>query len=143
MHVAPQILVAPGRLQEIFDLSHAAWEARDPDRIVALCAHDATFWMHDGTPQVKGRQALRRHYAALFERFPKMEWEIHRTELGHAHWMFDYTLVLEFTGAAPVTARVKMIDVVNVNEAGEVTRKDVYLNGAEAQAAYQAAGMKV
>jgi hypothetical protein len=34
-----------------------------------------------------------------------------------------------------------MLDVVTLNRAGEVTRKDVYMNGAEAQAAFARAGI--
>lgn len=130
-------------LARIFDRYHAAWEACDPDAIATLHSDDATFWMRDGTPAVQGRAALRAHYAALFARFPHLAFDIHRREFGQAHWVFDYTMVLHLTdlSGAPFAARVKMLDVVNVNSAGEVTRKDVYLNGAEAHAAYARAGM--
>ncbi|MEQ1492755.1 MAG: nuclear transport factor 2 family protein [Terricaulis sp.] len=130
-------------MANIFDRYHAAWEAQDPDQIAALHADDATFWMHDGTPAVQGRAALRGRFGALFARFPRMSFDTHRREFGQAHWVLDYTMVLQLTdpSGAPFEARVKMLDVVNVNDAGQVTRKDVYLNGAEAYAAYARAGM--
>jgi hypothetical protein len=34
-----------------------------------------------------------------------------------------------------------MLDVVTVNSRGEVARKDVYMNGGEAQAAFARAGI--
>ena len=45
------------------------------------------------------------------------------------------------TNRSPFTARIEMLDVVTVNDAGEVTRKEVYLNGAQMKAAYSRAGL--
>ena len=51
-------------------------------------------------------------------------------------------LALKEPGGAPFTARVEMLDVVTVNSRGEVTRKDVYVNGAQSQPAFARAGIK-
>jgi hypothetical protein len=40
-------------------------------------------------------------------------------------------LDLKDADGKPFTAKVEMLDVVTVNTAGEVTRKDVYVNGAQ------------
>ena len=43
---------------------------------------------------------------------------------------------------SPFTARVEMLDVVTVNPLGEVARKEVYMNGKQAQAAFARAGIE-
>ena len=52
-------------------------------------------------------------------------------------------MVLNLAGkvAEPFTAKVEMLDVVTVNPAGEVTRKDVYMNGAQRRDAFSRAGL--
>ena len=50
-------------LQQVFDRYHAAWEAKDPDAIVALHGEDSTFALRSGGARVRGRAALRRHFA--------------------------------------------------------------------------------
>ncbi len=51
-------------------------------------------------------------------------------------------LSLTEPGGAPFTARVGMLDVVTVNNAGEVVRKDVYPNGREMIGAFVRAGIE-
>jgi hypothetical protein len=50
---------------------------------------------------------------------------------GEDHWVIEWTMVLSLAepDGSPFTARVEMLDVVTVNPQGEVTRKDVYMNG--------------
>ena len=62
---------------------------------------------------------------------------------GADHWVFEWTMVLALSepGGVPFTARVEILDVVTLNRAGEVTRKDVYMNGAQRQAAFARAGI--
>jgi hypothetical protein len=50
-------------------------------------------------------------------------------------------LALDEPGGTAFTARVEMLDVVTLNRTGEVTRKDVYVNGAQGQAAFARAGI--
>ena len=70
--------------------------------------------------------------------------EMGRRFYGDEHWVFEWTMVLALKepGGAPFTARVEMLDVVTVNSRGEVTRKDVYVNGAQSQPAFARAGIK-
>ena len=60
----------------------AAWEARDPDAIVALHTEDTKFWTHAGTEPVRGREAVRQTFAEIFERFPGFGFKVHRVLYG-------------------------------------------------------------
>jgi ketosteroid isomerase-like protein len=129
-------------LTAAFKRYHAAWEAQDPDRIADLHSSDSVFRLHDGTPAVEGRENIRRHVAGLFQQYG-IGFEEHRTLFGDRRWVFDYTIVLTLTGqdGAPFTARIDMYDVVDLNAAGEVTRKEVFLDPAEAKALMAKAGL--
>ena len=131
-----------GALQAAFKRYHAAWEAQDADRIADLHSIDSVFRLHDGTPSVEGRESIRRHVAGLFQQYG-IDFEMHRTLFGERRWLFDYTMVLTVTGkdGAPFTARIDMYDVVDLNAAGEVTRKEVFLDPAEAKALMAKAGL--
>jgi hypothetical protein len=63
---------------------------------------------------------------------------------GEDHWTVEWTMVLALAepDGTPFTARVEMLDVVTVNPRGEVARKDVYMNGKQAQAAFARAGIE-
>ena len=127
---------------ELFARYHVGWETRDPALIASLHADDSVFHVHDGSEPVHGRDALRQHCVELFARF---EWsfDMGRRLYGADHWVFEWTMVLALSepGGAPFTARVEILDVVTLNRAGEVTRKDVYMNGAQRQAAFARAGI--
>ena len=86
------------------------------------------------------------HLDRCIETFEKFDFsfEIGRLLYGDDHWVFEWTMLLALKepGGAPFTARVEMLDVVTVNARGEVTRKDVYMNGAESQAAFVRAGIQ-
>lgn len=129
-------------LQKVFDTYHAAWESNDAQRIAALHSPDGMFWMRDGSEPVRGREALARHYAGVFARFPHFGWEMHRVMFGEDFWVFEWTMVANVTDKAgeAFTAKVDMVDVVNVDAHGQVTRKDVYINNAQAQAMYARMG---
>lgn len=122
----------------LFHRYHAAWEAKDPDRIAALHSEDSTFKLHDNSPRVRGRAALREHFAAMFQRLPDFDFQMHRTIFGDRHWVFEWSMVVAMPGG-PMT--VDMLDVVDLNAAGEVLRKDVYINGEQARAFYAQAEM--
>jgi SnoaL-like domain len=127
----------------LFERYHVGWETRNPDLIASLHSDDTLFWLHDGSEPVKGREALRRHCAGLFSAY-RFSFEMGRLLYGADHWVFEWTMVLSLAepSGTPFTARVEMLDVVTVNAAGEVTRKDVYLNGKQSQAAFARAGVE-
>ena len=82
MPVAARSVSPAGQLdlQDLFDRNHAAWEALDPDKIVALYAADASFWVQ-GAPRIEGREALRGHFAKLAAQFGRFGWRI--VAVGH------------------------------------------------------------
>jgi ketosteroid isomerase-like protein len=114
-------------LRAITNRYFAAWEARDPDAIVALHTEDTTFWAHAGGDPVEGRAAVRDTFAELFERFPEFSFETHRVVYGDDHWVLDWTLV---SG----DVRFDCIDLVMVSPDGLVERKDTFVDFVQLQA---------
>ncbi|MBX3504851.1 MAG: nuclear transport factor 2 family protein [Parvibaculum sp.] len=131
-------------VEQLFDRYHIGWETRDPDHIAATHSEDTIFWLHDGSAPVTGREALRQHCIAMFKSY-NFTLEMGRRLFGADHWVFEWTMVLPLVDkdGAVFTARVEMLDVVTVNSAGEVTRKDVFMNGDQAQAAFARAGVAI
>ena len=86
---------------------------------------------------------MRQRCIDMFAEFD-FSFEMGRRLYGDDHWVFEWTMILALKepGGGPFTARVEMLDVVTVNSRGEVTRKDVYMNGGEAQAAFARAGIQ-
>ena len=142
MSVAAQVAQA-SPLAAIFERNHVGWETRNPDMIASLHSEDTIFWLHDGSDPVKGRDALRRHCAGLFAKF-NFSHAVGRQLYGEDHWILEWTMILSLAepDGSPFTARVEMLDVVTVNPLGEVARKDVYMNGKQAQAAFARAGIE-
>ena len=144
MPVAARSVSPAGQLnlQDLFDRNHAAWEALDPDKIVALYAADASFWVQ-GAPRIEGREALRGHFAKLAAQFGRFGWDTRRLVFGDRHWVFEYDILfyLKDSNGEAFTARVPMVDIVDVNDDGEVTRKDVFVDNEARQAAFQRAGL--
>ncbi len=131
-------------VEDAYARYHAAWEAQDADRIADLHSADSIFWLQDGkSPLVQGREPIRRHCAGLFQLYGEIGFEPCRVLYGEDRWVFDYTMVLKLadTSGKPFIARIDMIDVVDVNPAGEVTRKDVFVDRAAAQEALARAGL--
>jgi hypothetical protein len=132
----------PLSVAALFDRYHVGWETKDPDLIASLHSEDTIFALHDGTEPVTGRERLREHCRQLFATFD-FSMEMGRRLYGDDHWVFEWTMLLTLTepGGAPFTARVGMLDVVTLNPAGEVVRKDVYPNGREMHGAFVRAGI--
>lgn len=129
-------------MQRIFDRYHDAWEAKDPDAIVALHSEDSSFMLRGGEERIVGRAALRDHFAGIFGRFVDYQAETQRLILGDAHWVLEWTMVLDLTDpdGDPFVARIDLLDVIDVDADGFVTRKDVYVDGAQQLDAYRRAG---
>ena len=142
MSVAAQVAQA-SPLAAIFERNHVGWETKNPDMIASLHSEDTIFWLHDGSDPVTGRDALRRHCTEMFAAFDFLH-VVGRMLYGENHWTCEWTMVLSLAApdGSPFTARVEMLDVVTVNPLGEVARKDVYMNGKQAQAAFARAGIE-
>jgi uncharacterized protein (TIGR02246 family) len=121
-------------LETISERYFAAWEARDPDAIVALHTEDTQFWSHVGTEAVKGRDQVRETFAELFERFPEFSFETYRVLYGPDFWVLDWALIFRPEGSEE-TARFDCLDVVSVSPEGLVARKDTFIDMVQAQAA--------
>ena len=128
--------------QALFDRYHVGWVTRDPDLIASLHSDDTIFWLHDEAGPIHGREALRKHCVELFGRYT-FGFEEGRMFFGPDYWIFEWSMVLDLADkdGKPFTAKVEMLDVVTVNQAGEVTRKDVYMNGAQRRDAFGRAGL--
>jgi hypothetical protein len=136
-------LERPMSTEALFNRYHVGWETKDPDLIASLHSEDTIFALHDGTEPVRGRERLREHCRQLFATFDFSQ-EMGRRLYGDDHWVFEWAMLLSLAepGGASFTARVGMLDVVTVNDAGEVVRKDVYPNGREMFAAFARAGIE-
>lgn len=129
-------------LEKLFARYHVGWTTRNPDLIASLHSDDTVFWVHDGSEPVNGREALRQHCIGLFAKY-QFGLEEGRKLFGADHWIFEWSMTMDLldTNGKPFPAKVEMVDVVTVNESGEVTRKDVYLNGSQKDAAFSRAGL--
>jgi uncharacterized protein (TIGR02246 family) len=121
-------------LEKISETYFAAWEARDPDAITELHTEDTTFWSHLGTPRVEGRDAVRDHFAAIFETFPEWGYEAYRVLYGPDFWVLDWKLTFLPEGASERVG-FDCVDVVNVDADGLVSRKDTFVDMVQLQAA--------
>jgi hypothetical protein len=119
-------------LETITERYFAAWEARDPDAIVALHTDDTRFWTHLGGEPVQGRAAVRETFAQLFARFPDFSFETYRVFYGADHWVLDWALI---SG----DVRFDCLDVVQVSPEGLVARKDTFVDFVQLQASGVAA----
>lgn len=120
-------------LAAIADRYAAAWLSHDPEAILALHAPDSTFQAHGRGGEVRGKAALLKEFTQAFERYPDFGVEIRRLLLGDRHWTLDWTLT--FQPAGKERKGFHALDVVEVDAAGLVTRKDTFFDYAEVKAA--------
>jgi hypothetical protein len=137
-----ELAVTPGHTEALFNAYHVGWETRNPDLIASLHSADTVFHMHDGTEPVKNREALHHACVVMFETY-HFTFEMGRRLFAERHWVFEWLMVLELndTAGVPFTAKVEMLDVVTLNDDDKVARKDVDMNGRQAQEAYARAGI--
>jgi uncharacterized protein (TIGR02246 family) len=124
----------PLDLEAISGRYFAAWEARDPDAIVALHTEDTLFWSHAGQEPARGREAVRATFAEIFDRFPEFSYEVHRVLFGANFWVLDWALTFLPDGARE-RARFDCVDVVEVSPDGLVARKGTFVDMVQLQAA--------
>lgn len=111
----------------------AAWEARDPERIIALHTDDTRFEIHAGSGPVFGRDGVRDAFADLFATWPELSFESHRVLMGDRHWVLDWTL--RSSGGPAGDVAFDCVDIVTISEEGLVERKDTYVDPAQLNAA--------
>lgn len=129
-------LVQGSRLASTCERYLAAWEARDPDAIMALHAPDTQFWLHAGDGPVVGREAVREVFAEILEQWPEFGSEVYRLIQGEDHWVLDYAMTAVLTDAtgARQPVRFDCVDIVTVNKDGLVVRKDTFIDFPQAMA---------
>jgi SnoaL-like domain len=139
---ATEVAPAPASTEALFNNYHVGWETRNPDLIVSLHSADTVFHLHDGSEPVVGREALHHACTVMFETY-HFTFEMGRRLFGERHWVFEWLMVLDLKDleGEPFTAKVEMLDVVTLNDDDEVARKDVYMNGRQAQEAFARAGI--
>ncbi len=100
----------------------AAFEAGDPDQVVALFAEDATVEDPIGTPPHKGRAAIRAFYAESMKTGAKLQLDGPIRVAGDFA-AFPFSVKLDL-GNGP--ARIDVIDTFRFNEANEVIEMRAY-----------------
>ncbi len=126
-------------IEAIFTAYSAAWEARDADAIASLHTEDTQFWLHMGEQPVIGRDAVRDHFIGIFATYPNLGSVTHRTIFGHRHWVFDWAMTSTITDSTGQDQTVSWdcLDLVLIDDAGLVTRKDTYADYLQALAALE------
>jgi uncharacterized protein (TIGR02246 family) len=122
-------------LAAIADRYAAAWLSHNPEAIVALHAPDSAFQAHGRGTEVKGKDALLKEFAEVFERYPNFGVETRRLLLGDKHWTLDWDLTFQPPGKE--RRKFHALDVVEVDDDGLVTRKDTFFDFAQVKAALQ------
>lgn len=120
----------PEAMQQDFDRYAAAWASRDPDRLSALHSRDTVYWPRLDRPPIVGRDAVRTTFAKHFLRWTESGLETQRVRIGPGHWALDWSLT-----SIPVDSdtsrrlvRFDCLDVVVVDEAGLVERKQTFVD---------------
>lgn len=110
----------------------------DVEKIKMLHTEDSKFWLHSaGAKPVEGRDAIAATFAQVFKQWPQAGYEVYRTVFGERHWTLDWamTAVLKGPDGSDRPVRFDAIDLVEVNDAGLVVRKDTFVDAHQVQLA--------
>jgi uncharacterized protein (TIGR02246 family) len=114
----------PDDARSLIEQHDAAWNAQDPDAIVALYTDDVVFQNHTaGEEPISGREAVRTHLAGIFERWPTMRFSLRRLYLAPDCCTSEWTA----RATAPDGRDLEWdgVDVMPIRD-GRIARKDVY-----------------
>jgi ketosteroid isomerase-like protein len=122
-------------LHQITEKYFAAWEANDPDQIVALHSENTQFQLHVGGEPVVGKDAVRQTFAEIFEQWPGFSFESRRVLFGEDHWVLDWDLLATLPNDDGTSRGVRLhcLDVVAVDDEGLVKQKDTFVDGGQLQ----------
>lgn len=104
---------SPGRdaIVAANDATYAAWNAHDPDAVVAVFAEDAVV-VDNGVSEERGRDAIRTRVTAMLSAFPDLRLErklLLIDEGGNAdEWVLTGTHRGEYFGIAPTGRKVEV-----------------------------------
>jgi uncharacterized protein (TIGR02246 family) len=126
-------MTAAARLdvRALFDRYAAAFASHDAEAVSALHSADSTFCQRTGGAVVHGREAVRDAFAALFAQWPDLGFDVRRLLTGDRFWVLDWDLTATVNGRE---VRFACLDVVDVDDRGLVTRKETFVDLAQAQA---------
>jgi ketosteroid isomerase-like protein len=132
----PPITSTDVDLPKIAEEYFAAWEANDPDQIVALHSEDTQFQLHAGGEPVMGRSAVRQTFAEIFEQWPGFTFESRRVLFGEDHWVLDWDLLARLPNDDGTSRDVRLhcLDVVAIDSEGLVRQKDTFVDAGQLQA---------
>jgi steroid delta-isomerase-like uncharacterized protein len=116
-----------------------AWNAKDPDAIAAMHAEDGTYRLHiAGSPEVRGREALREAFATSIANWRELDFEFDRALYGESFYVWQATLhgVLENPlelGAVTLPANgVSLafagLDVITLTDDGLIESKQTHFD---------------
>ena len=123
-------------IQALFERYAQTFGSHDADAVSLLHTDDSVFWQRTGGPAVQGREAIREAFAALFAQWPDLGFDVRRVMTGDRYWILDWDLTATVNGKE---VRFACLDVVDVDDAGQVTRKETFIDLAQAQASLTAA----
>ena len=128
---------SPADTRAIFDRYATTFGSCDPDAIVELHTEDSQFWLHLGEAPVRGRDAIRDRFAEYFEQWPSFGFDVYRVYVGDRHWVLDWALTSELVqpDGTRKPVRFDCIDLVEIDDAGLVNRKDTFVDLVQAQQA--------
>jgi uncharacterized protein (TIGR02246 family) len=118
-------------IQALFDRYAATFAMHDADAVSRLHTADSVFLQRTGEPAVQGRDAVRDAFAQLFARWPDLGFDVRRVFTGERYWVLDWDLTATVNGRE---VRFACLDVVDVDGEGLVTRKETFVDQAQAQA---------
>jgi steroid delta-isomerase-like uncharacterized protein len=109
------------------------------DEIVKLHADDGIFWLHTGREAVRGRPAIEAAFQGFFDAWPEFGFEIYRTMFTESAWILDWavTAVLKGADGAPRKIKFHALDIVDVDDDGQVARKETFIDLAQVKAALE------
>jgi uncharacterized protein (TIGR02246 family) len=124
-------------VRALFERYAATFATHDVEAIAALHAEDTEFRLRLDAEPARGRAAVAAAFAGFFADWPEFGFEVHRVLVGDGHWVLDWaaTAVLARPDGTPVPVRFDCLDVVTVDGDGLVTRKDTFVDSAQAQVA--------
>jgi hypothetical protein len=131
----------PLDIRAIYEHYVAIYATRDVEEIKKNHSADSRFWLHNGGKPVVGRDAIADTFAEAFRLWPQTGFEVYRTIFHERGWILDWamTAVLKGPDGSDRPVRFDALDVVDVDEAGLVCRKDTFIDSAQVKAAIAAA----
>lgn len=115
--------------QALFERYAATFASHDAEAVSRLHTADSVFWQRTGGQAVHGREAVKDAFAALFSQWSDLGFEVRRVLTGERYWILDWDLTATVNGSE---VRFACLDVVDIDDDGQVTRKETFVDLAQA-----------